>query len=506
MLDLIAWRSNKSADKPALFFNGRWYSYFELNVRANRLANRLADLGVEKGDRVGIVALNHPAHFDLMLAAPKLGFIYTPFNYRLTSSELAAMARQVQPRLVFADSRHQNLAEAMGVAWSRLSDYKGWLLAGSAEQPPAPSRQLTADDPHMLLFTGGTTGIPKAAVLPYRQTLLNARITAETWGLSSKDTTIQCTPCFHAAVNVLATPMLYKGGRVVLMSKFDADEFLGHVGLHKVSHVFLAPTMYQMLSQHYDFRDADFSSLRMAISGGAPCPESVQRSYAPRGVFVIQGYGLSEAGVNCFVTNFDRPDIRLGSVGVPMPNMEARVVDEDGALCPQGFTGELQLRGPMVFNGYWEQVAETAQALKDGWLETGDMACCDGEGRFSILGRKKDLYISGGEKIFPMEVEAAIDRIPQVAECAVFGVPDAQWGEQGLAAIATNHGQQIADEELRRLLRASLAGYKVPKHFYFMRSLPRNAAGKVIKSEIRKLYEDASPEAHSSRTLSRAHK
>ena len=503
MLDLIAWRSRKSPGKPALFFNGRWYSYLELNARANQLANRLLDHGIKKGDRVGIIALNHPAHFDLIFAAAKIGFIYTPFNYRLTTAELAALSGQVRPSLVFADSRHLDAAQSLGVPWTRLSDYRSWLSAGSTEPPPPPTQELLPEDPHMILFTGGTTGVPKGAVLPYRQTLLNARVTAEAWALTDADTTIQCTPCFHAAVNALALPMFYKAGRVVLMSKFDPDEVLGHIALHKVTHLFMVPSMYQALVQHHDFSEANFSSLRSALSGGAPCPERIREQLATYGVRLVQGYGMTEAGVNCFTTGMESPDVPFGSLGVPMQNMEARIVDEDGRRCEPGNSGELQLKGPMLFSGYWQQPAETAAAMKDGWLSTGDIASADERGRYRILGRRKELYITGGEKVFPQEVEAALERLPDIAECAVLGVPDAHWGEQGLAAIVTTHGKPIEEAALIASLRAMLAPYKVPKHYYFMRGLPRSGAGKVLKAEILKAYELAKPEHHLARSLSR---
>ncbi len=503
MLDLIRWRSNKSPDRQALFFNGRWYTYAEMNQRANQMANRLLDLGIRRGDRVGILALNHTAHFDLLFAAAKIGFIFTPLNHRLTARELGLLAREVKPSLIFTDTRHQALAEEIGAPWARLSDYTAWLKVGSAQEPPAPTPPLSGEDAHMILFTGGTTGLPKGATLPYRQTLLNARLTAETWGFSNQDCTIQCTPCFHAALNAVALPMFYKAGRVVLMSKFDADEYLGHVALHGATHLFMVPSMYQILAQHFDFAEANLRSVKVAISGGAPCNERIRSLYARRGVRIVQGYGLTEAGVNCFASSFLDPDLPFEKVGKPMPQMEMRVVDDHGALCPAGTTGELQLKSDMVFSGYWERPEETEKVLKNGWLSTGDMVQVDEQGNYTIMGRKKDLYITGGEKVYPQEVEAVLGQLPQVAECAVLGVSDPRWGEQGLAAIVSHNGHPIPENELREALQPHIASYKLPRYFFFLRNLPRNAAGKVSKDEIRRMFESAGTVQKFSHSLTR---
>ena len=489
MLDLIQWRARKTPNRPALFFNGRWYSYLEMDARANRLANRLRDLGVQQGDRVGIIAHNHLVHFDLLLAAPKLGFIYAPFNYRLSQSELAAQCREANPTLVFADSRHQSLAESLGLPWTRLSDYRAWLAAGAETLPAPPERPLTDCDTHMLLFTGGSTGLAKGALLPYRQVLLNARHTADSWGLTDADCTIQCTPCFHAGINVLSLPLLYRGGRVVLMSNFDADEYLGHVALHRASVLFMVPTMYKTLVDYVDFDAADLSSVRWAISGGAPCPMPVRHAYAVRGVRFKQGFGMTEAGVNCFTMDLDAAERKPESVGKPMTDLDAVIRKPDGTPVPTGEVGELTLKGPQMFSGYLGRPEETAKLLRDGWLWTGDLARQDSEGDFFIAGRRKEMFISGGENVYPVEVETALYRCEDVMECCVMGLPDAQWGEAGLAVVVLQEGVSRDAEALRQQLRGILAAYKVPKHFYFLAALPKGGSGKVQKSELRRLYE-----------------
>lgn len=487
MLDLAQWRAHRTPERPALFADGRWYRYAELDERANRLAHGLRELGIGAGDRVGILAINHLAHFDLLLAAPKLGFIHVPFNHRLAASELGRLAAQIEPRLLLADGRHLAVAQALGLPVLSLADYADWLAAGDP-QPLAPP-PIDEESIWTILFTGGSTGQPKGAMLSYRQLHTNAAVTADTWGLGEADCAIQCTPCFHAAVNVLSLPLLTVGGRVVLMPAFDADEYLGHVALHRVTVLFMVPTMYRMLIDFEDFDEADLSSVRWAISGGAPCPEPVRQAFVERGVHFKQGYGMTEAGVNCFHFDVEEADLNPDSVGRPMPQLQAVIRHPDGQPVARGAVGELTLAGPMLFSGYWRQPEETARALREGWLWTGDLASEGDDGLFRIVGRRKEMYISGGENVYPAEVEAALYRCEGVLECAVTALQDPHWGERGLAAVVLQDGVQRDSESLRQELRAYLAAYKLPRLFYFLRALPKTGAGKIDKAELRRLYE-----------------
>src|SRR5690606_38521434 len=252
----------------------------------------------------------------------------------------------------------------------------------------------------------GTTGVPKGAMLPYRQGFYNAVNTMLSWGLREDDVVIQATPCYHAAVNALTVPLLHLGARVVLQRAFDAGAYLDLVQQLGVTALFLVPTMYRMLAEHPDFVHADMSGVRWAISGGAPCPEPVRAAFAARGVRFRQGYGLTEAGVNCFAITLDQAERNPGSVGRPMRPAEAAVRRAGGSRCDAGEVGELPLKGPHVFLGYFERPAATAEALRGGWLWTGDLATVDDDGFFTIVGRRKEMFISGGENVFPVEIEA----------------------------------------------------------------------------------------------------
>ena len=486
--DLIEWRARETPQRPALWFNGRELTYLDLELRARRLAHRLRELGVRRGDRVAVLALNHPVHVDLLLAAPKLGIVCAPLNYRLGDPELHAAVARIRPTMLFVDSRHQPVAESLSGPWARLSDYNDWLGVGS-EQPIHPEgAALSADDPHLILFTGGSTGLPKAAVLPYRQTLGNAAATARAWGLTESDGAIQCTPCFHAALNVLTLPLFVAGGRVVLMSRFSPEDYLSLAEQHRISLMFMVPTMYRALATHPAFDATDLGAVRWAISGGAPCPAPVRWAFARRGIAFKQGYGLTEAGVNCFAIEIDEAVRRPEAVGRPLPEIEAAIRRPDGSVCGVDEAGELTLAGPHVFSGYFEDPAETASALRDGWLWTGDLLRQDADGLFTVCGRRKEMYISGGENVYPVEVENALAQCYGVVECAVFAWPDEHWGERGVAVVALQEGAARDAEALVAELRTRLSGYKIPSDFLFVPELPKTGTEKVDRARTRELY------------------
>ncbi|SFF62101.1 fatty-acyl-CoA synthase [Fontimonas thermophila] len=485
--DIAAARARLTPQRPALQFRGRWYCYAELDHRAQKLAVRLHAAGVRRGDRVAIMATNHIAHVDLLLAAPRLGYIATPFNTRLSADEQTRLARYVEPVLMLHDHACASLAAATGVPLRALDDYEDWLA--TAEDRALPDAGIGGEDPAMLLFTGGSTGLPKGALIPHRQLFYNAVNTCFSWGVGEHDCAIQATPAFHAAFNVLTTPLLHAGGRVILQEGFEAGEYLRLVERERVTLMFLVPTMFQMLAEHADFATTDFSSVRWTISGGAPCPEPVQQAFRARGVRFKQGYGMTEAGVNCFAIDVEEAQRRPDSVGKPVLHAQAVIRAADGQPVARGEIGELTLAGPHLMLGYFRRPEETAQTLRDGWLWTGDLAREDADGFFYIVGRRKDMYISGGENVYPAEVEAALAQCAGVAECAVVGVPDSRWGEVGLAAVRLAPGVQMDAQTLRAALKQRLAGYKVPKHVLFLESLPKSGAGKILKSEIRRLFE-----------------
>lgn len=470
-----------------MYFNGQWFTYADLERRATQLAGHLSQNGIKRGDRVAILAYNHICHVDLMLAAPKLGFVYTPLNFRLSDAEQREIVDYLKPDFVFHDRRHAEQADRMGCPAEALDGYNDWLATAPAVPIPPP---LGPDDTHMLLQTGGSTGVVKGACIPYRQVMFNALNTIPAWGIRDTDCAIQATPAFHAAVNVLTLPLLYAGGRVIWMPVFDPNEYLTLSVDQQATLWFMVPTMFQILAEHPDFEYTSHEHVRWAISGGAACPEPVRKAMAEAGISFRQGYGLTEAGVNCFAMSPEDGSKRPDSVGKPLITLQAVVRRPDGSRCASDEIGELTLRGAQVFTGYFERPQETDEVLRDGWLWTGDLASVDKNGFFYLRGRRKDLFISGGENVYPKEIEDALYELDGIAECAVVGIPDSRWGETGLAAIVLSKGGRWDREELIREMRMRVAAYKVPREFIFVDELPRNAAGKVKKFQLRKIYEN----------------
>lgn len=488
--DLASWRAERTPDHAALWFAERWLSYADLDARATRLAAWLADNGIRAGDRVGLLAANHVAHFDLLLAAPRLGYVFVPFNVRLSVAELAEQALLVRPALMLVDDGlAQTSASACEAPLQTLDHYEDWLEQAAEARPDPPP--LTADATLMLLFTGGTTGRPKAAQVSYRQFERNAAGTAAAWDLRETDAAIQATPCFHAGIHALSTPLLYAGGRVVLCRSFDPATYLADVARHRCTLMFMVPSMYRLLAATPTFADFDATSVRWAISGGAPCALRIAQDFAHRGIRLRQGYGLTEAGVNCFVIDDAQAAAHPDSVGRPMPHLQAVIRRTDGSPCEPGEVGELTFAGDVVSSGYFESKPAWSEVFREGWLWTGDLAECDRDGLHFIRGRRKELYISGGEKVYPAEVEAALARCEGVSECAVLAIPHAHWGETGVAAVVMEPGHVEEAESLRRALRQWIAGYKLPEHILFVDALPRTGAGKVDRMALRRLVEVA---------------
>ncbi len=468
-----------TADRPALHWDGCWYPYGELAERAARCAAALQERGLVPGDAVAVLAPNHVIHVDLMLACMQTGVAYAPLNTRLAGPEQQALLDRIHPRWLFCDSSHAGQVGQPACAIERIGDDENWL----APERVAAHGGIDPSQIAMLLQTGGSTGLPKAARIPLRQILTNATHTVRAWRLGPEDCVIQATPAFHAAVNVLSTPIWSAGGRVVWLPRFDPTEYLAAVERHRATVLFLVPTMYQMLAESPGFDTADLSSVRFAISGGAPCPAPLRARFAAKQVPFRQGYGLTEAGVNCFTLDQHAADQAPEAVGVPMPGTQAALRDSAGLPVPKGAVGELTLAGDHVFAGYLNQPDETRAALRDGWLWTGDLARMGDDGLWRIVGRRKEMFISGGENVYPAEVEQAIVANTPAAQCAVISIPDARWGEVGVAIITDC---EWLTEQMRSALKPHLAGYKLPRHVLHCTELPTTGAGKIDKPALRR--------------------
>ena len=471
---------------------GRRFKYQELEERANRIANYLKTLNVGKGDRVSILALNGVYYVDLFFGLAKLGAIITPLNWRLALPEQAYILNDSEPKALFYGPEYEETVEQLKPKvrvehYIALSEYEE-LLGASSPEPPLPV-EISLEDPHTIFYTSGTTGRPKGAVLPHRMILWNSVNTVVSWGLTQDEVAPVFTPMFHSGgFNVVLVPLFHLGGKVILTRKFDPEDALRLIEQEQATVVFMVPTMFQMMAETELFAKTDLSSVKFFISGGAPCPLELIELYQQRGLVFKQGFGMTEVGVNCFSMTAGEAFEKPGSVGKPIFHSQVKIVDEQGREVGVDEVGELVISGPHVCAGYWRKPEETAKVLRDGWFHTGDLAKRDRDGFYYIVGRKKEMIISGGENIYLAEVEGVIVAHPKVKEVAVIGVPDPQWGEVGRAIVVLKPGETATEEEIKEFCNDKLARYKVPKSVVFADELPRNPYGKVIRTELKERF------------------
>lgn len=502
--DWTAYWARRTPEAPALYepLGGRKWTYWHLDRRANRLAHALAGaFGVGRGDRVAVLAHNRGEFFEALFACAKLGAIFAPLNWRLAAPELDVILADAEPSVLLYDRACAELAAAITtpvqhrVAYDEASaggrPYEQLLAAGS-DAAPAPL-ELDLEAPIILMYSSGTTGKPKGALLSHRQLVFNSLSTHLAIQLYPTDSTLDFMPMFHTGgLNCLATPLLHNGGRVVIMPGFDAERSLHVAAAERITLHMAVPTMFQMWRDAESFARVDLSSTRMVLCGGAPCPLPLIDTYRERGILFRQGYGLTEVGPNCFSLVAEDAFRKAGSVGWPNFYVEAKIVDDDSREVPPGEVGELALGGPMVTLGYFRNAEATAAAFRGTrWFHTGDLVRRDDEGYHYIVDRKKDMFISGGENVYPAEVELALGSLGGVAESCVIAVPDERWGEVGRAVIVAAPGASLDGGAVLEHLRARLAKYKVPKSVVFTDALPRNPTGKVLRQKVRERFGGA---------------
>lgn len=496
--DPVAWWARLDPERVALVDDARdrRHTYAALDEAAARWHALLAQAGVAAGDRVAVLAGNRVEQFALLLACWRAGAMLVPLNWRLAAPELGPVLASARPRLLLGEGRFRALAEAACAAgdvttrWLDLDD-DAHLLPGAADAP-AP-RHVDDGAGYLVLYTSGSTGAPKGVVLPRRQLVANAVATTVGWGLHAGDVGPVTTPLFHTGGwHVVATPLWHVGGRVVLFDAFDPATFLHAIRRHALTIAFGVPTQLQLLLERPEWGEP-LPSLRLLLSGGAPCPDPVIARLAAAGLTYRQGYGLTECGPNCFATTDARAAAEPQVVGHPVPLLEARLVADDGRVVHDaGEPGELQLRGPQRFREYLFDHERTAEALAPGgWLRTGDLAVRDARGAYRICGRRKELFISGGENVYPGEVENALLALPTVREVAVLGVPHPRWGEAGCAFVVPRDAATFDAERFVHDARERLAGYKVPREVHVVDALPRLASGKLDRVALRAAWERA---------------
>lgn len=471
---------------------GRELSYAELFTLAQSGAHYLKEkYQIKKGDRVAVLATNELEYVFLFFALQRLGAIMVPVNFRLTEREITHIITDCSPRLVLCQEAHLEMISRL----SRQLEFSFLLLQGpgsfasALESHPSVSTSFAseAQDPAMILYTSGTTGAPKGAILTFAMLFWNSINTSLRLNISQSDCTVIFLPFFHTGGwNVLTTPFLHRGAKVVFLKKFDAERILKLSEQEKATLLFGVPTTMDMMARSESFSTVDLTQIRYAIVGGEPMPLDLIQTWADKGIPVRQGYGLTEFGPNVFSLNEEDALRKIGSIGFPNFYVEAKIVNGDGRELGNNEIGELILRGPMMMQGYWHNREATETTIQNGWLYTGDLVRRDDEGYYYVVGRKKDMFISGGENVYPPEVEQVLKMHPGVLEVAVVGVPDSKWGEVGQAFVVPKDGDLKIDDLQNHCLK-NLAKFKIPKYFKLLESLPKGDSGKVLKRKLREM-------------------
>jgi fatty-acyl-CoA synthase len=476
--------------KPAILFEGKTLTYAAFNARIEQAARALkAELGVGRGDRVAILSLNRPDYLVLLYACARLGAILVPLNWRLAAAEQLFILSDAAAKVLVLEQAfagilpalEKSLPDTTAVGLDFLPDrgiLLDALLAEARGDGRNPHTHLTC--PLLIVYTSGTTGRPKGAVLRQDALLWNGVMSQHMHALTSDDHVLTVLPFFHVGgLNIQTTPALHHGATVTVHARFAPDMTLSAIERHRPTLTVLVPATIQAVTDHPAWATTDLSSLKAVSTGSTIVPQALIDRFVARGVPVLQVYGSTETCPIAVYTRLGGDLSRAGSTGLPGLCCEAIVVGDAGEELPPGMPGEITVRGPNVFYEYWGNEAATREALHDGWYRTGDIGLRDGDGYFWVHDRKKNMIISGGENIYPAEVERVLLEHPDVAECGVIGRPDPRWDEVPIAYVIRRSGGCAGADELRAHVQIQLARFKVPREFVFVDDLPRTALGKV---------------------------
>lgn len=492
LFDLTKKRADLSPNKIAFedLNTGTVRSYKEIDDRASRLAAWLTAKGVSQADRVAIICRGRIEFFELLFACAKLGAVLVPLNWRMPSAELIPVLLNCAPTLLIFGQEDKEAAKAIlptNCASLDLDtpDFDTTLF----EFSPVTTRDIwPGGDIWYLLYTSGTTGTPKAVIQTYQMTMVNAINIGQAISINSHDRTLNFLPLFHTAgINLHTLPTFMNGGMVKLLEGFNVDKVLPILAAGEVDTFFAVPTVYQALAQHPNFEKVDLSKVRSFGCGGAPMPDILVQKFAAKGALVCNGMGMTETGPTLFLMDKEHVTSKIGSVGKPQLLSSVRLTNSGGKTVGIGEEGELEISGSGITPGYFQNEEETRKAFThDGWLKSGDIAKQDADGYYYIVGRSKDMYISGGENVFPIEIENILAEHPSILETAVIGISDNKWGEVGHAFIMLRSGFELDHDSLTTFCKNRLANFKIPKSYSVVADFPRTAAGKIRKHLLEK--------------------
>ena len=480
MLDWL----ERAPDRVALRWQGAELTYGEMARRAGRTASALAARGVARGDRVAVLSYNSPDYLDLLFACARLGAVLVTLNWRLAPPEWKYILDHSGAKLLVHDDEFGKALDTLNLRLMRAG-----LDLQSCQGGAVPPQAGKPDDPLLLVYTSGTTGRPKGAVHTAGTLTANAAAGVEAHAMTAEDRILTFLPMFHVGgLNNQTLPALSVGATVILQQRFAPDAALAAIEAEKPTIVLLVPAVMKALVEHPRFGATDLSSLRFAMAGSSVVPVELIRAFHARGLPVGQIYGSTETGPVSIVLKRADAMRKEGACGVPALGCEVRIVDEAGHDVPSGASGEVLIRAPNLMTGYWQDDTATRAAVQDGWYRTGDVGRGDADGFYWVDERKKDMIISGGENIYPAELEAVLDACPAIAESAVIARADARWGEVPVAVVVRRKGAVLEEGEVRRLFEGRLARFKHPHSVVFIEALPRNVMGKVLRYRLREQF------------------
>ena len=504
-------------ERDSMVFEGKRWTYAQLNERVNRLANGLAKLGVQQGDRIGIIHVNCPQYVESYFAVAKLGGILVPLNFRAKADELSYMIANAGAKILFVGSRYLDIIDAVlprlrsvqqcvSIDQERggQASYEDLLQSSPADESAC---EIGDEDITILMYTAGTTGRPKGVPLRHSAFVAYVLDNVEPASPDIEERNLLTVPLYHVAGIQAVLAAIYGGRTLILMKQFEVKEWLETIQREQISRAMLVPTMLKRVIDDPDFPQFNLSSLKIITYGAAPMPfEVIHKAIKVMpGVRFINAFGQTETGST--ITTLGPEDHRIegteeekekklkrlaSSIGRPLPDIEVRIVNEEGKAVPPLEVGEILARGPRVMSGYWQDEKKTSQVItKEGWLRTGDMGWMDEEGYIYLAGRADDMIIRGEENISPEEVEDVLHSHPKIEEATVIGAPDPEWGQEPRAIVVLKKGERATEEEIIGYCQKKLAGFKRPRSVVFVESLPRNALGKVLRKDLREEYGKA---------------
>ncbi|MFH1241721.1 MAG: long-chain fatty acid--CoA ligase [Pseudomonadota bacterium] len=490
-------------EKECLIGTGKRLTYKGLYERVNSLAQGLKDLGLERGDIVAVLLYNCCEYMEITFAVNQIGAVWLPLNFRLAGEEFQYILENSEAKALITEAEfvpvissiRENLPNLEHGVLLGSEIPEGWLdyetLIAKNRGGRPPHTEVDLDDLQRLMYTSGTTAYPKGVMLTYGNVYWKNIGHMLTFGISESDRTLVVGPLYHVGgMDLPATGTLYSGGSLVILKKFDTIGVLKAIDEEKVTNLWLSPAMTIMLFNEPSFDQYDVSSVRFIIDGGEKMPQALIKQFKEKfpNAWFADAYGLTETVSGDTFLAKDRMLDKIGSVGKPVPHLQVRVVDDNGNDASLNELGEICLRGPKVFKGYWKNPAATAEAIRKGWFHTGDIGTLDEDGYLYIMDRKKDMIISGGENIASPEVERVLYELPAVLEAAVVGIPHPKWLEVPKAYVVVKEGETLTEKEIVQHCTKKLAKFKVPKEIEFISELPRNPSGKVLKRELRSMH------------------